>query len=100
VTDPEPAVVPLVNVTKQVPAERVQVLTFSEPPVVPGVKTNVTMPPVGVFAGVVESVTIATTLTLQLVAVCEMLQLTLATLVAVLSFATVIRLEVPVGLAR
>ncbi len=93
-TDPVPTVVP-VNVTEQVPAERVQVLTFSEPPVVPGVKVNVTVPPVGVFAEVVVSVTVATTLAVQLVPVCGMLQLTLPTLVDVLSGTTVIMLDVP-----
>jgi hypothetical protein len=101
VTDPEPAVVP-VNTTKQVPAERVQVLELSEPPVVPTVKVNVTVPPVGVFAGVVVSLTTATTFTEQLVPPSAMLQLTLATLVAVLSRAvlvTVIDAEALTGLA-
>ncbi len=90
--DPEPAVVP-VNTTKQVPADKVHVVELSEPPVVPTVKVNVTVPPVGVFAGVVVSDTTATRFTVQLVPPSAMLQLTLATLVAVLSFATVIRLE-------
>ena len=91
-TDPEPAVVP-VNVTEHEPAERVQVRELNEPPVVPGVKTNVTVPPVGVFAAVVVSVTVATTEAEQLIPPSAMLQLTLPTAVAVLSFATVIVLE-------
>jgi hypothetical protein len=94
VTDPEPAVVP-VNTTEQVPAERVQVVELNEPPVVPGVKTNVTVPPVAVRDAVVVSVTVATTFTVQLTPPSGMLQLTLPTLVAVLSFTTVIVFDVP-----
>jgi hypothetical protein len=93
--DPLPLVVP-VNVTEQLPADdKVQLLTLKEPPVVPAVKVKV-MVPVGVFTAVVVSVTVAVTLAVQLVAANAMLQLTFPTLVEVLSFATVIVLDVPV----
>jgi hypothetical protein len=90
VTDPVPTAVP-VKVTEQLPADKVQVLALSEPPV--NVNVNVTIPPVGVLAGVVVSVTVATTGAVQLTAPNAMLQLTFATLVDVLSFATVIVLD-------
>ena len=48
-----------VNVTEQLPADRVQVLVLNEPPVVPGVRVKVTVP-VGVFEAVVVSMTVAT----------------------------------------
>ncbi len=83
--DPEPAVVP-VNVTEHEPDDSVQVLVSNEPPVVPAVNVKVTVPPVGVFAGVVVSVTVAVTGVEQLVAGDTMVQLTFPTLVDVLSF--------------
>jgi len=83
VTDPVPAAVP-VKVTEQLPAERVQVLPLREPPVVPAVKVNVTVP-VGALDAVVVSVTVAATEDVQLLAPSAMLQLTLPTLVEVLS---------------
>jgi hypothetical protein len=81
--DPEPAAVP-VNVTEQVPAERLQVVALKEPPVEPAVNVKVTVP-VGVFAGVVVSATVATTLAVQLVPLSAIVQLTAPTLVDVLS---------------
>jgi hypothetical protein len=89
----------LVNVTEQPPADdKVQVLALNDPPVVPAVKMKVTVPP-GTFEGVVLSTTFAITLAVQLVAPNAMLQLTFPTLAEVLSFATVIVLDVPGGLA-
>ena len=88
-----------VNVTEQLPVDdKVQLPALREPPVVPELKVNITVP-VGVFAEVVVSVTVAVTLAVQLVALRAMLQLTFPTLVDVLSFATVIVLDVPGGLA-
>ena len=71
--------------TKQVPAVRLQVVALKEPPVVPTVNVNVTIP-VGVFVEVVVSATIAVTGAVQLEPPNGMLQLTFATLVEVLSF--------------
>jgi len=65
VIDPLPTVVP-VKVTEQLPDTRVHVLELNEPPVVPGVKVNVTVPD-GMFAGVVVSETVAVTVAVQLV---------------------------------
>ncbi len=101
VTEPVPAAVP-VNVTEQLVTpdvvDRVQLLALREPPVVPTVKAKFTVPP-GEFEVVVVSMTVVATLPVQLVAPNEMLQLTFPTLVEVLSFATVIVLDVPGGLA-
>ena len=101
VTDPEPAVVP-VNVTEQLvtpdAVDKRQLLALRDPPVVPAVKVNVTVP-LGTFEGVVLSTTFAITLAVQLVAPNAMLQLTFPTLAEVSSFATVIVLDVPGGLA-
>jgi hypothetical protein len=96
VIDPEPADVP-VNMTEQVPAERVQVAALNEPPVVPAVNVNVTVP-VGVFAGVVVSVTVAVTEAVQLDPPKAMLQETFGTLVEVLSFAVPETVTVAVAL--
>src|SRR2546425_11859043 len=89
-TDPEPAVVP-VNVTEQLVTpevvDRMQALELSEPPVVLGVSVKVTVP-VGALEGVVVSATVAVTDAVQLLAPSAMLQLTLPTLVEVLSFTT------------
>ncbi len=53
-----PVAVP-VKVTAQLPADRVQLERLNEPPVVPADNVKVTVPPVGVLAGVVVSVTVA-----------------------------------------
>jgi hypothetical protein len=71
--------------TEQVPEESIQVVALKEPPVVPTVNVKVTVP-VGVFAGVEVSATVATTLAVQLVPPNGMLQLTFGTVVEVLSF--------------
>ena len=63
-TDPEPAIVPLVKVTKQLPAVKLQLGLLNEPPVKVNVKVTV---PVGVLEAVVVSVTVAVTLVVQLV---------------------------------
>ena len=82
--EPEPADVP-VNMTEQVPDERIQLAALSEPPVEPAVKVKVTVP-AGVFDAVVVSVTVAVTEAVQLVPANGMLQLTFGTVVEVLSF--------------
>jgi hypothetical protein len=86
-------------VTKQLvtPAvvDNMHVLELKLPPVVPGVNMNVTVP-VGTFKAVVVSTTVAVTEAVQLVPPNAILQLTLPTLVEVLSFATVIVPEVPI----
>ncbi len=90
-----PAEVP-VNVTEQLPPDdKVQVLALKEPPVVPAVKVNVTLP-LGVFEAVVVSTTVAVTLAVQLAPPSAMLQLIFPTPVDVLSFATVIVFDVPI----
>lgn len=95
--EPEPTAVP-VNVTEQLvtpdTVDSMQLLTLREPPVVPTVKTKFTVPP-GALEAVVESVTVAVTLVEQMAALSAILQLTFPTLVEVLSFATVIVLDVP-----
>ena len=89
-----------VNITEQLVTpdvvDRVQVFELRLPPVVPAVSMNVTVP-VGALDGVVVSATVAVTEAVQLVDPNAMLQLTLPTLVDVLSFvtATVIVLDVP-----
>ena len=88
VTDPEPAVVP-VNVTEQLvtpdAVDKLHVLELREPPVVPAVSVNVTVP-VGALEPVVVSTTVAVTEAVQLVPPNAILQLTFPTLVDVLSF--------------
>jgi len=74
--------------------ESVQVLELNVPPVPPGVRVNVTVPP-GIFDVLVVSVTVAVMLVVQLVAPCAMLQLEFPTVMEVLSFSTVMTLEVP-----
>jgi len=87
ITDPEPAAVP-VNVTEQLVTpdvvDRLQVGELRLPPVVPAVSVNVTVP-VAAFEAVVVSTTVAVTEAVQLVPPNAMLQLTLATVVEVLS---------------
>jgi len=90
--EPEPVVVP-VNVTEQMPAESMQVLALSEPPVVPALNVKVTVP-VGVLVDVVVSVTVAVTGALQLLAPSAMLQLTFPTLVEVLSLLVAVTVTV------
>ncbi len=101
VTEPVPTVVPA-KATEQLvtpdTVDRVQLLALREPPVVPAVKTKFTVPP-GAFEAVVVSTTVAETLDVQLVAPRAMLQLTVPIPVDVLSFATVMVLDVPGGLA-
>ena len=101
VTEPVPAVVP-VKVTEQLvtpeAVDSVQLLALREPPVVPAVKAKLTVPP-GAFAAVVASITVAVRLAVQLVAPRPTLQLRLPTLVEVVSFATVMVLDAPGGLA-
>src|SRR5438309_8087217 len=91
-TDPEPAVVP-VKVTEQLVTpdvvDKLQVGELREPPVVPAVSVNVTVP-AGALEGVVVSATVAVTEAVQLLAPKAILQLTFPTLVEVLSFATLI----------
>ncbi len=86
-TDPDPAVVP-VKVTEQLVTPEVvdsgHVNELRLPPVEPGVSVKVTVP-VGTLEGVVVSAMVAVTLVVQLVAPRAMLQLTLPTLVDVLS---------------
>jgi hypothetical protein len=92
--DPVPAELP-VKMTEQLPAEdKVQLLVLREPPVVPAVKEKVTVPP-GILEAVVVSVTVAVTVAVQLGAPDAMLQEIFPTPVDVLSFATVIVLDVP-----
>src|SRR6266436_8640822 len=74
VIDPDPADVPM-NVTEQLSAVSVQVVVLNEPPVVPAVNVNVTVP-VGVFPGAVVSLTVTLTDDVQLVPPRPMLQLT------------------------
>lgn len=95
-TEPEPADVP-VNMTEQLPEERMQVVALNEPPVAPAVSVKVTVP-VGVFVEVVVSVTVAMTETEQLVPPSAMLQLTFGTDVEVLSFAVVDTVTVALAL--
>src|SRR5213595_1068321 len=96
-TDPEPAVVP-VKVTEQLVTpdvvDKLQVGELREPPVVPAVSVNVTVP-AGALEAVVVSATVAVTEAIQLVPPNAILQLTFPTLVDVLSFATLIVPEVP-----
>jgi hypothetical protein len=98
VIEPEPAVVP-VNVTEQLvtPAvvDKMQVGELKLPPVVPAVNVKVTVP-LGAFAAVVVSTTVAVTEAEQLEPPNAIVQLTLPTLVEVPSKATVTVLEVPV----
>lgn len=78
-----------VNVTEQLVTlavvDRVHVVELREPPVVPGVRVNVTVP-VGALVAVVTSTTVATTLEVQLLPPSAIVQLTAPTLVEVLSF--------------
>jgi hypothetical protein len=99
-TDPEPALVP-VNVTEQlVTPDRVESVHVGElrlPPVVPAVSVNVTVP-VGAFEGVAVSATVAMTEAVQLVPPNAMLQLTLPTLVNVLSLPVAVTVTVAAAL--
>jgi len=92
VIDPVPAVAP-VNMTEQLPADKVQVPLLKEPPVVSAVRVKV-MVPVGVFEGVVVSATVAAIDAVQLVAPRAMLQLTSGTEVVVVSFEVTVTVRV------
>ena len=100
VTEPEPAVVP-VNMTEQLVTlavvDKVQVVALRLPPVVPGVSIKVTVP-VGAFDAVVESTTVAVTGAVQLVAPSAILQLTLGTVVDVLSLPVAVTVTIAEGL--
>jgi hypothetical protein len=80
-----------VNVAEQLVTlavvDNVQVVEMREPPVVPGVRVNVTVP-VGAFVAAVVSATVAMTLAEQLLPPNAIVQLTAPTLVDVLSFTT------------
>ena len=73
--------------------DKLQVLELKLPPVVPGVNVKVTVP-VGEFEAVVVSATVAMTDAVQLVAPRAMLQLTLPTLVDVLSLPVAVTVTV------
>jgi len=94
VTEPEPEAVP-VKVTEQLvtpdEVDSVQVGEPKLPPVVPAVREKVTVP-VGAFDAVVVSATVAVTDAVQLDAPSAMLQLTLPTLVEVLSLPVTVTL--------
>lgn len=81
------------KVTKQLPAVRVQDGELKDPPVVPAVRVKVTIP-LGVFAGVVVSVTVAVTDAVQLDPPNGIVQLTVPTLVEVLSFGVAVTVTV------
>src|SRR5438477_175309 len=87
-TDPEPAVVP-VKVTEQLVTpdvvDKLQVGELREPPVVPAVSVNVTVPR-SEERRVGEAGRVAVTEAIQLVQQNAILQLTFPTLVDVLSF--------------
>jgi hypothetical protein len=88
VIDPDPILVP-VKMTEQLPADdKLQPLALREPPVVPAVNAKLTVP-VGVFEVVLRSVTVTTTVAVQLVAVVAMLQFIFGTAVMVESSTTV-----------
>src|SRR5439155_1717007 len=80
-TDPEPAVVP-VKVTEQLDTQdvedKLQVGEVREPPVVPAVSVNVTVP-AGALEAVVVSATVAVTEAIHLVTSNTKLQLTFTT---------------------
>src|SRR5438105_9200681 len=101
-TDPEPAVVSLKEIkqllTRDV-VDKLQVGELREPPVVPAVSVNVTVP-AGALEGVVVSATVAVTEAVQLLAPKAILQLTFPTLVEVLSFATLRSEARRVGIER
>jgi hypothetical protein len=82
-----------VKVTEQlvtpVVADNVQVVELREPPVLPEVRVNVTVP-VGALVAAVVSATIATTLAEQLLPPNAIVQLTAPTIVDVLSFPVVV----------
>jgi len=99
VTDPEPAVVP-VNMTEQLVTpevvDKLQMLELRLPHVVPAVKVNATAP-IGAFEAVVVSATVAVTDAAQFAPPRAMLQLTLGTVVEVLSFAVKVTITTVAG---
>lgn len=98
--EPEPAVLP-VNVTEQLATprvvERVHELALRLPPVAPGVRVKVTVP-VGEFAAVVVSVTVAVMVAVQLDPPSATLQDTFGTPVDVLSFDVTVTVTVAAAL--
>lgn len=82
-----------VKVTEQLPDTSVQLGALSVPPVKVRVKLT---GPEGLLVGLVMSETVAVTVAVQLVCPSSIWQVTLPTLVEVLSFVTVIMPEVPV----
>src|SRR5947208_11820693 len=100
-TDPEPAVVP-VKVTEQLVTpdvvDKLQVGELREPPVVPAVSVNVTVP-AGALEAVVVSATIAVKDTIELVTSKAIMQPTFPTQVDVLSFYETVTVTVAAELA-
>ena len=88
------------NVTEQLvtpdAVDKLHVIELREPPVVPAVSVNVTVP-VGAFEAVVVSATVAVTDAAQLVLPGGMLQLTFGTVVEVLSFAVKVTITTVAG---
>lgn len=84
--------------TEQLPEERLHVVALNDPPVVPAISVKVTVP-VAVLDAVVVSVTVAVTMAVQLLPPSAMLQLTLPTVVEVLSFGVDVTVTVAEPLA-
>src|SRR5437667_462183 len=99
-TDPEPAVVPA-KVTEQLVTpdvvDKLQVGELREPPVVPAVSVNVTVP-AGALDAIEVSATVTDTESLHDALPISMLQLTLPTLVDVLSFDDAVTVTVAAAL--
>jgi len=76
--------------------DKLQVGELREPPVVPAVSVNVTVP-AGALEGVAVSAIVAVTDAAQLVLPGEMLQLTFGTVVEVLSFAVKVTITTLAG---
>src|SRR5438477_643108 len=95
-TDPEPAVVP-VKVTEQLVTpdvvDKLQVGELREPPVVPAVSVNVTVP-AGALEAVVVSATVAVTEAVQLLAPKAILIVTLHILMEVMSLDEILTVTV------
>src|SRR5438552_8612314 len=91
-TDPEPAVVP-VKVTEQLVTpdvvDKLQVGELREPPVVPAVSVNVTVP-AGALEAVVVSATVAVTEAIQLVPPNAIMQIRLNSSVEMMSFDVIV----------
>jgi hypothetical protein len=87
-----------VNITEQEPASKMQLEALSEPPVVPAVNVNDTLP-VGVLAGVVVSDTVAVQVDAWLITTVAGLQETAVDVLSFAVFVTVIEAEALTGLA-